>query len=92
MADTESSQSTDHAWWDSLWEFLIHVVVGTGIFALIGTPAVVLDVLVSWLSTKSISSFIIYGLKSCEYTLFIVDIALFIVFIVRTAWRTFRKL
>jgi len=89
VADTDN---VSFRWWFPLWEFLIHVTVGTGIFVLIGTPAIMLDRLIHWLSTKNISIFIIYGLKFSEYTLFIADIILFFVFIARTAWRTLRRL
>lgn len=80
------------AWWYPLWEFLIHVLVGTGIFVLIAAPAIGLNLLVASLATLKVGFWIILGLEVAEYGLFIVDIVLYLVFLVRTAWRTAQKL
>jgi len=80
------------AWWYPLWEFLLHVLVGTGIFVVIAAPAVGLNLLVAYLATLKVSYWIILGLEVAEYSLFILDIVLYLVFLVRTGWRTIQKL
>jgi len=87
-----SSQALYSSWWFPLWEFLTHVVVGTCIFVIIGMPAVGLDILVRWLSGQGINNIVIYGLKIGEYTLFFIGLGLFVIFLVRTAWQTYKKL
>ncbi len=71
---------------------MVHVVVGSGIFLLIAIPAVVINLLVKWLDGLDLGTFLIWGLEAAEYSLFAVDIILFLVFLARTAWRTIPKL
>lgn len=79
-------------WWHTPWEFLVHALVGTLIFLIIATPAVGLDFLIKWLASQDVSDIIIYGLKGAEYALFFVDLVLFVVFLVRTAWVHAKKM
>jgi hypothetical protein len=79
-------------WWAPIWEFLVHVIVGTSLFALIGIPAVGLSLIISRLEYSGASKFILWGLTGCEYLLFGVDLILFAVFIVRQAWKGLLKL
>lgn len=72
-------------WWYPLYEFGIHTIVGTGIFIFIASAAVGLDFLVTYLKRIEINGMIVMGLTLVEYTLFSVDLALFILFIVRAA-------
>jgi hypothetical protein len=95
MAEHANLKTIDElrsTWWSPIWEFFIHVVVGTLLFALIGTPAIGLNYLVSWLEKLGVDKFILWGLMGCEYLLFSVDLVLFAVFIVRQAWRGLLKL
>lgn len=82
----------EQKWWHALWEFLVHVIVGTLIFVVIAIPAVGLGFLIGWLEHKKVGRLIIYGLKFAEYTLFVVDLALFAWFVVRTAWKSAKKM
>ena len=86
------AEASEEKWWRPLLEFCIHVFVGTIIFLLIAAPAVGLDVLVSWLSGEEIGIWIIRGLKFAEYILFSVDLILLLVFVVRTAWLSGKKI
>lgn len=88
MADAQSKPK----WWEAPWQFLVHAIAGTFIFAVIASPAVALDFLVNYLSIQGVNIAIIYGLKIAEYALFAVDVALFLVFIFKTAYRTFWRL
>ncbi len=83
---------SDQKWWHALVEFLVHVFVGTLIFVVSAAPAVGLDFLIGWLESKSVGKLIIYGLKFAEYTLFFVDLTLFAWFVVRTAWKSAKKM
>ncbi len=76
---------------DPLWEFFIHVLVGTGIFLLITVPAVGLNFLVLWLEALKTNDIIVDGLKFAEYFLFLADLLLFSIFVGRTVWRTAKK-
>lgn len=72
--------------------FAVHAFVGTAIFALIATPAVLLTVLVKWLETQGLDGALIVGLKIAEYLLFSVDLGLFAWFVIRTAIRAGKNL
>lgn len=83
-------------WWTpflALVEFLIHVVVGTLIFGVIALPALGLNLGVAFLrSTGKFSAPIIFGLEGAEYLLFIVDLLLFVVFILRSFWCAYHQI
>lgn len=74
-----------------VWDFAVHVAVGTLIFAVIGSAAVALDLVSHRLQGFGVDPVIGYGLKAAEYALFTVDLVLFLVFIVKTAVRAARS-
>jgi hypothetical protein len=78
--------------WRVPWEFAVHAIVGTLIFGIIAGAAVLLSVVLVKLETYHIDIVIILGLKAAEYALFAVDLALFGVFLLRTAKRTIKRL
>jgi hypothetical protein len=80
------------AFWRVPWEFAVHAIVGTLIFGIIAAAAVALSLFVLVLEGYHTDSVIIFGLKSGEYGLFAVDLALFAVFLWRTAKRTIKRL
>ena len=84
-------QPTTTTWWKPLHEFAVHATVGTLIFVIIAIPALLLNVCINWLSSRNFSPIVIYGLELAEYTLFGVDLLLFIIFLARAAWRTIRR-
>ncbi len=89
----EISESSRAAiWWHPLWEFCTHALVGTGIFLLVAMPAVALNLLVVWLADQEVDTFIIYGLHLAEYSLFAVDVTLFLIFLARITWRAFKDI
>lgn len=75
-----------------LWQFFVHVVVGTLLFILIYTPAVGLDRLVHYLTAIDITLALIWIVQFAEYSLVTIDTLLFIVFLAKTAWRSAKKL
>jgi hypothetical protein len=94
---TNSAQSTPPEppvveFWRVPWEFMVHALVGTLIFGIIGAAAVFIGLIVDWLSTHGISGIIIFGLRTAEYALFISDLALYFVFLWRTSQRMVQKL
>ena len=80
------------AWWHPLWEFCMHVIVGTCIFVIIALPAVGLNYFVTWLAGNGVDKPIIYILYIAEYTLLVLDVALFIIFLIRSSWRAFKEM
>ena len=74
-----------------MWDFAVHVAVGTLIFAVIGSAAVALDLVSHKLQSFGVDAAIGYGLKAAEYALFTTDLVLFLVFIVKTAVRAARS-
>lgn len=88
----EIAETLGAAWWHPIWEFLIHVFVGTLLFVLIGAPAVGLSYLILFLEKSGVSKPILLGLAGCEYLLFGVDLILFAVFILRQTWKGLLKL
>ena len=65
-ANPETSQNLSEGWWSPLWEFLVHVVVGSTIFFLIVLPAVVLNLLVRWLATVGVGEHPLLGSSLSE--------------------------
>jgi len=78
--------------WRVPWNFAVHAVVGTSIFAFIAAPAVLLDLAVRRLEAYRVDRVIIFGLRAAEYALFAVDLVIFGVFLWRTAKRTIKDL
>lgn len=97
---TDQSASTDSSskpkglpWWFPIWEFLIHVLVGTSIFVVIAMPAVALDLLIEYArSALTLSEFTVSMFVVAKYALLIVDVSLFVFFLLRTAIRTARSI
>jgi hypothetical protein len=85
-------ESGNRRWWAPLWEFCVHVTVGTSMFILIALPAVGLNLLVTLLPQIGASKVIVLGMTSCEYLLFGADIVLFAIFIFRQACKGARNL
>jgi hypothetical protein len=78
--------------YSTLWELLVHIIVATGVFAVIALAAVSLEFLVSWLSKIGASILVQWGLELAEYFLYVVDLSLFLVFVSKTALRTLKRL
>lgn len=92
QSDLTATSRWAATWWAPIWEFLIHVLIGTSLFILIGIPAVGLNFIISQLEDSGASQFILWGLTLCEYLLFSADLILFSVFIVRQTWKGILKL
>ena len=75
-----------------LKEFCVHILVGAGLFLLIAIPAVGLSFLIRLLERFGIDGFLLYGLITVEYFIFIVDLMMFVLFIALSANKTGRAL
>jgi hypothetical protein len=89
-AKPTSNPKPDEPWWHPVRDFAIHVTVGLLIFALIATPALLIDWCLARLSIKTVP--LVWGLRIGEYAIFGADLVLFLVFLVRTVWRTGKRL
>jgi hypothetical protein len=78
-------------WWQAPWEFAVHALVGTLIFALIAAPAVGINLSIHWLESNGVSSPVILALEIGEYALLLADLLLFLMFLWRTSLRAVRK-
>jgi hypothetical protein len=75
-----------------VWDFAVHVAVGTLIFSLIAGAAIALDVfIIRRIGRLGLDPFIVYGLKAAEYLVFIADLLLFLVFLAKTGYRAARS-
>lgn len=65
----------------SLYEFFIHVIVGTVIFIILAIPFVALNYLVKWLEKTSVDYMITFAIEFLQYSIIIIDFILFIIFL-----------
>jgi hypothetical protein len=77
-------------WWGPILDFAIHLAVGTAIFVLIAAAAVTLHTMTNWLEPSS--QYQLFGLQAAEHVMFTADILLFVIFVLRAAWRAARSL
>jgi hypothetical protein len=57
-----------HRWWEPVLELVVHVVIGSSLFAIIFTPAVILDLTLNWLKhSLKISDFLTVLLTYTKY-------------------------
>jgi hypothetical protein len=75
-----------------VYEMFIHVLVGTGLFLAFGLPAIFLNIAVAQLRIFNIDPLILDGLTFCEYVLFGLGVALFVIFSIRTAWKAIERI
>ena len=87
-----ATQLKTSIWWLTLWEFAVHVVIGTLLFLIIYMPAIGLNLFVHWLISKDINKFVILLVQSAEYALIICDSVMFLGFLIKTTWRTIKKI
>lgn len=86
------TEKWEGTWWTPIWEFFIHVSVGTILFVVIAVPAIGLSLSVFWLEQRGVSRAILWGLTGCEYLLFGVDLLLFFLFVLRQGWKALVRL
>ncbi len=67
-------------WWAPLVEFVVHMVVGTTIFLIIALAAVAIHTVNKFVGGDG---WIALGLRAMEFTVFAVDLVLFLIYIIR---------
>ena len=70
-----------------VWHFGVHVIVGTFLFAVIGSAAVCLHFFVTWVDTLNPPFLIPYVLQPLEYFVFALDVLCYVWFLFRIVWR-----
>lgn len=88
-----SPETKAPTWWEPVWELVIHVLVGSLLFAIIFAPAVGLDLLVKWLEKDlGISDFLAKLLTWTKYAIASIDAILYVIFMLRMGWLFVKKL
>ncbi|WP_425668751.1 hypothetical protein ACPSL3_09990 [Vibrio owensii] len=78
-------------WWFPLYEFGMHILIGTVVFVLIAVPAILLNIWITSLK-GTVDELIILVLTGVEYVLFFVDVLLFAIYIIRTTIKAGKEL
>ncbi|MGI0120135.1 hypothetical protein [Zooshikella sp. RANM57] len=70
-------------WWFPLYEFVVHITIGTIIFVLIALPAIYFNL---WIKSLEgvVDGPIVYALIGVEYFILIIDICLFAIHLLRS--------
>src|SRR2546421_416092 len=80
-------------WWEPVWELVVHVLVGSLLFAIIFAPAIGLDLTVKWLkSSLDVSEFLATLLTWTKYVIAVIDTLLYVIFMLRMGWVFVTKL
>lgn len=82
----------DDCWWRPIAHFASHVAAGTAIFVIIAVPAVLLNLLVDWLTDIGVSWFILTVLTTVEWAIVVIDSMLFLAYLVTSGWAWFREM
>jgi hypothetical protein len=73
--------------------FGVRMMLATAIFAIIAAPAIGLELLVDKiLKPYGMSDTILFGIIAAKYLIFVVDLLLFLVFVLREAWKSAGRL
>ncbi|TVL30531.1 hypothetical protein [Shewanella xiamenensis] len=85
------TEESNEKWWFPLYEFGTHIFIGVIIFVFIALPAIGLNIWIKSLE-GTIDPVITYCLVGVEYLLFFVDIALFVIHVLRTSLKAGKAL
>jgi len=87
MANHSTSEISSKNWGLLVWEFAVHVLIGTVLFAIIFTPAIGLELLIYWLKeTVKISQYLQWLLIGTKYLIATTDVVLYLFFMGRMSW------
>lgn len=83
----------EHGWWEPVLELVVHVVVGSLLFAVIFAPAVGLDLTIGWLKERTkVSEFLVWLLTATKVLIGVIDACLYDFFMIWMGWVFIRKL
>lgn len=85
------NESRDGILW-VVWDFAIHGLVGTLIFATVAGGAASVELLNRVFQRVGFDAYIGYGLKFGEYAVFTADLSLFLVFLPKAWIRALRRM
>jgi hypothetical protein len=89
----EAQPNQHHGWWEPLWELVVHVILGSLLFAIIFAPAVALDLTIQWLeNTAKITESLAKLLTWTKYAIGGIDASLYLLFMLKMSWIFLRKL
>ncbi|MCI0700261.1 MAG: hypothetical protein L0241_04175 [Planctomycetia bacterium] len=81
-----STKPPSTRWWEPVWELVVHVFVGSFLFAVIAIPAVAIDLGVTWIKkTLEPSEFLVDLLTVVKYIVALIDALHYVVFLIGTA-------
>jgi len=91
--DMDMPKASSPRFWEPVLEFVVHCLVGTLIYMIVALFSILIDLLVQWLEARhAVSREILERLKWTSLVIFGTDILLILVFVLKTAYRTARKL
>jgi hypothetical protein len=76
----------------AVWKFLVHIVVGSVLFAAVASAAVLLFNFEGWLGVGKMPWVFPYVLQGVEYGLFGIDVFLYVVFLIKISIEFLRDL
>lgn len=79
-------------WWYPVYEFMLHVVVGSILCVIVLAGAGLLSLFVDWLESLEVDPAIVYTGKFLEYALLLADVVLYIVFLCKTTWKAIKTI
>lgn len=86
-------KNAEHEWWRPVLELVVHVLVGSLLFAVVFSPAVGLDLLIQWLRDEvKISEGLILLLTTVKYAVGVIDAILYLGFLLKMGWTFSMKL
>jgi hypothetical protein len=75
-----------------VWHFFLHILFGTLLFSAIGAAAVLLHWFVNWVEAQGVWYPVVYGLRSIEYLVLILDALAYVWFFIRVFWKFVREI
>ena len=90
-----AAQPAQHGpgWWEPVWELVVHVLVGSALFAIIFLPAIGLDLAIRWMEEAwKVSEFLSGLLTGTKYAVAVIDAFLYLAFMVRMGYLFLKKL
>lgn len=94
MAEGDNSKSSKaHAHsWAAVVHFAVHALIGLAIFAIIASPAVVLNFVIKFIQSHGASSYIVNVLTFVEYSVITIDALLYLGLLCKSVYKSAKEL